>query len=422
MSRSSSRELRVGLIVMLGLAGLVALFYVAAAGPGFLGPMRTIDVVFRDGQGVRTGCPVRVAGIDAGRVVGVQLFEAEEGLRVRLKLSLPTDVADRLKQDARIVISAGLTGQSTINIVSSGKSNVALVPGQVLAGVESSMFDPIMEQVGLGPSERNHLQHTIAQIRDTVDQVAPRLRDSLTALSDTATEIHTLVSETRPRIQNVVAEIESFAQNFDDASVGQTFAKVQALAAQAEALLGDLKPVVVTLLENVDGLTSDVRDIASKNRSKIETLIAGLLETRQRLDVVLANSEVITGQTASMLTQNRADIERTMSNVRDATGYGLKLVQKLYGNPFYLSPFYKPKPEDIKAQEMFDSANTYLLSAKELHDAVKTMQALQGKATTKKEVEAYNDLYQRARNLTLQLSAMGSQFTKQIQDNTPVRR
>ena len=46
-------------------------------------------------------------------------------------------------------------------------------------GVETSFFDPIIEQVGLGPVERNHLSHTIAEVRQTVDSIGPRLRQML---------------------------------------------------------------------------------------------------------------------------------------------------------------------------------------------------------------------------------------------------
>ena len=49
----------------------------ASDGPGFLAPQKTIDVIFRDGQGIRVGSPVRVAGLDAGNVVDLDLVEVE---------------------------------------------------------------------------------------------------------------------------------------------------------------------------------------------------------------------------------------------------------------------------------------------------------------------------------------------------------
>src|SRR4051794_17333741 len=104
--RASIREVWVGVVVVATLAGLLGLLGLAGGGPGFLSPRRTIDVVFRDGQGVRVGSAVRIAGIDAGRVVAVDLSEFEGTLRARLRVSLPTHLAAKLRQDVRITVQA----------------------------------------------------------------------------------------------------------------------------------------------------------------------------------------------------------------------------------------------------------------------------------------------------------------------------
>jgi phospholipid/cholesterol/gamma-HCH transport system substrate-binding protein len=422
MGRTTLRELRVGLVVLIGLAGLIGLLALAAAGPGFLGPRRTVEVVFRDGQGVRVGSPVRVAGIDAGRVQAVELFEAEDGVRVRVRLSLPASVADRLRQDVKIAVQAGLTGQSTVNIIGSGRSKVALVPGQVVQGIESSLFDPIIEQVGLGPAERNHIQQTIAQIRQTADEVAPRLRQTLAALAETTAEVRATVANVRPRVEGTAAEVEALVKEFDQEKLATLLQRLESLANRADATLAELGPVVTGAAENVRGLSGEVHDLIRTNRPQIEAMIAGLNATRTRLDAVLANAQVLTDQGASMLVSNRADIERSIANVRDATSFGVKLVQKLYGNPFYLSPFYKPRPEDIRAQEVYDSANAFLLGAKEFNDALKELNAMRAKAMTQRERDAYDRLFARAWEVAKQLQAMQQQIAAGLRENTPVRR
>ena len=78
-ARFSAREIWVGLIVIVAIAGLIGLVGLASDGPGFLAPQRTIDVVFRDGQGIRVGSPVRVAGLDTGNVVDLDLVEKWRG-------------------------------------------------------------------------------------------------------------------------------------------------------------------------------------------------------------------------------------------------------------------------------------------------------------------------------------------------------
>ena len=70
-----------------------------------------------------------------------------------------------------------------------------------------------------------------------------------------------------------------------------------------------------------------------------------------------------------ILARNRAEIERSVTNVRDATDWGNKLVQKIYTNPFVLSPFYKPTTEDLRVQAVYDTAQVFTKGAQELNDA-----------------------------------------------------
>ncbi len=141
-TRSSVREFWVGLVVIVAVAGLIGLVGLASDGPGFLATRRSIDVVFRDGQGIRIGSPVRVAGLDTGNVVDVDLVEVEGTLRARVRLSLPATLVKKLRQDVKVTIVPALTGMSHVNIVSTGRMAVGLVPGQSITGVETHILRP----------------------------------------------------------------------------------------------------------------------------------------------------------------------------------------------------------------------------------------------------------------------------------------
>src|SRR3954467_12054964 len=99
---STKREILVGLVVLVTLGALLTLLGLAGGGPGFLTSRRTIDVVFRDGQGLRVGCPARVAGLDAGRVTDINLTEIEGTLWARVRIALPTALANKLRQDVKV--------------------------------------------------------------------------------------------------------------------------------------------------------------------------------------------------------------------------------------------------------------------------------------------------------------------------------
>ena len=71
-----------------------------------------------------------------------------------------------------------------------------------------------------------------------------------------------------------------------------------------------------------------------------------------------------------------------MTNVRDATDWANKLVQKIYTNPFVLSPFYKPNHEDLRVQAVFDTAQVFMKGAQELRDTVKTLDTMMARPAT----------------------------------------
>ena len=211
-ARFSAREIWVGLIVIAAIAGLIGLVGLASDGPGFLAPQRTIDVIFRDGQGIRVGSPVRVAGLDTGNVVDLDLVQVEGTLRAKVRISLPAKLVKMMRQDVKVTIQPALTGMSHVNIVSTGRSGVPLVAGQMITGIETSFFDPIIEQVGLGPGERNDIRHMIAEVRQTVDSAAPRLRQFLASLEETSANMKEMTEAVRPTVESTIGQVEDLAR------------------------------------------------------------------------------------------------------------------------------------------------------------------------------------------------------------------
>lgn len=396
--RTSIRDVAVGLLVIAALVGFLGLMHVASDGPGFLAPQKTIDVVFRDGQGIRIGSPVRVAGLDAGNVVDLDLVEVEATLRARVRISLPASLVKKLRQDVKVSITPGLTGMSHVNVVAMGKSAVALVPGQSIQGVESSFFDPIIEQVGLGPVERSHLSHTIAEVRQTVDTVGPRLRQMLTAFQETSGNLKDMSDAIRPAVESTIGHVEDLSRRISASTpkIESTLARLEMISHLGELMLKENRENVRSSLSSVRDLTGSLNDVVAKDRIKVEKLLDGMDMLRARGDRVLYQADVIAGQGIQILSRSRAEIERSVTNVRDATDWGNKLVQKIYTNPFVLSPFYKPSNEDLRVQAVYDTAQVFSKGAQELHDAIKTLEMVQAQVKTPDQQQEVLQLQQRA--------------------------
>lgn len=403
--RAASREVLVGLVCLVAMGGLAVMLIMAGGGPGFLASYRTVDVYFRDGQGVREGSSVRIAGIDAGRVTAVDLVDYEDTLRARVRIALPAHLARKLRQDVKITIQPGLTGQSRVNVVSSGRSEVALVPGQAVQGVETTFFDPILEQVGLGPVERKHLSHMIAEIRETIDAVAPRVRLITGALQDTANGIRESTDSIRPVIESTAGQLGEISRKLNEASpkIENALTRVDSITAQADHFMAENRENLKATIGSLHDLSATLSDTAATNRPRVEQLLVNLDGTRARADRLLYSADVMASQGAQMLTRNRADIERTVANVRDATDWADKLVQKIYANPFVLSPFYKPTPEDARVSTVYDTAQAFTRGAQELYDLVRTLDAMQSRATTPAQQQEVAQMRQNVLVLTQRL-------------------
>ncbi len=111
------------------------------------------------------------------------------------------------------------------------------------------------------------------------------------------------------------------------------------------------------------------------------------------------------------------DIERTVANVKDATEWGSKLVQKIYANPFVISPLYKPTPMDIQAQGVYDSAQVFAGAAEKLDDSVKRLEQLRNRPNSP-EQQAELELVRRQ---VLEVNSRVAQMSQQFSDGMKPR-
>jgi phospholipid/cholesterol/gamma-HCH transport system substrate-binding protein len=339
-----------------------------------------------------------------------------------VKITIPANMVKKLREDVKITIQPGLTGMSHVNIVSAGKSAVPLDPSRMITGVETSFFDPVLEQAGLGPVERDHLSHTIAQVRETVDSVAPRVRQMLGSLQETSTNLRDMSQAIRPAVESTVSQIDDLTRriNANSPRIEASITRLENLAAHAQLLLSENRDNIRQTVASVRDFTASLNDIVAKDRIKVERLLDGMDVIRARSDRVLYQTDQITGQVAQILARCRAEIERSVTNVRDATDWGNKLMQKIFSNPFVLSPFYKPSHEDLRFQGVYDTALAFTHGAQELNDAVKTLQTMSARPATPQQQQEILQLQQRVRTLADQLNQTSQRLAESLKQ--PVGR
>ncbi len=146
-SLSAVQAVVLGSAVVCGL-GLTAVGLAAIASRGwFGGDAFTVRAGFPTVRGVEVGTPVRIQGIVAGEVVGVDLPE-NPGAPVMVRMRLHGEYRRLVRDDARVqIISEGMLGNKVVEI-KPGKANANLVANDaVLASLPSTEIGDALDEM-----------------------------------------------------------------------------------------------------------------------------------------------------------------------------------------------------------------------------------------------------------------------------------
>ena len=90
-------------------------------------------------------------------------------------------------------------------------------------------------------------------------------------------------------------------------------------------------------------------------------------------------------------------------------------MQKIYANPFVLSPFYKPNHEDLRVEGVYDTALVFSQGAQELRDAVKTLEtSCRAAPANPQQQQEIQQLQQRVLILTNQLGETSQRLAEAL--------
>ncbi len=134
MQRNPTRDLIVGLFVLLGLATLGYLSLQVGGIEWNAGEKIRLIATFDDVGGLSYRAPIRVAGVKIGQVSGIDL---DEDLRATVSLEVDADVGLSIDSSAAIR-TAGLLGDQFI-AVELGAEDDVLVDGEEFQFTESAL-------------------------------------------------------------------------------------------------------------------------------------------------------------------------------------------------------------------------------------------------------------------------------------------
>jgi phospholipid/cholesterol/gamma-HCH transport system substrate-binding protein len=273
--RESGIEYKVGLLVV----GAILLFaaFIFVLGNFSLGSGYTLYVDYDFSGNVQPGAPVKVSGIQVGRVEEVSFLGGQvdektgRRVQVRVEIWIEDDARESIRRDAEFFINtAGVLGEQYVEIVPGHDwDSPALEAGSIVVGVNPPRTDlvvarlyEVLDSVSLVLREdRDKLRQILDNGASAVDEVNQILIENGDQIGELLVAVTELARETDTTLEKVNAGLEP-------AVVAKTIRDADALLVTADRTINEVAPTANGFL--AEG-----------------TRVAGLV-TRERVDTTVA--------------------------------------------------------------------------------------------------------------------------------------
>ena len=113
-------QLRVGITVIVASLTLGFLLFLMSGTSGLFTPRILVKCYFDNAEGLRTGAPVRLAGVDVGNVTHIAIVQGKPLTPVEITMKLSTKYDYGMRRDSQISLeTAGVLGETYLDIDSS---------------------------------------------------------------------------------------------------------------------------------------------------------------------------------------------------------------------------------------------------------------------------------------------------------------
>lgn len=288
MDREQRFTLRVGAFVITGLVLLGLVVFILGGERGFFSRHVSYTASFASIDGLKSGSPVRLAGVEIGQVTRIAFYKDPADRRVQVTIDTVASYADRIRADTTASVgSRGVLGDKVIDL-SLGSPDQPVIPpgGEIQVGSSADYTEIIKKGAEV-------IDNTVAITSDLRQLVAsyntPALREGVGDMISSAREIlegvrsgdgalHALIFDPRSgkQMRELLASSAEAARKVDAAvaRVDTVLAQLQRGEGMVGAMLFDPKGKQV--VRDLGVAAAEIGNLASAVRTEKGSLLHGL--------------------------------------------------------------------------------------------------------------------------------------------------
>ncbi|MFY1824560.1 MlaD family protein [Myxococcus fulvus] len=286
-------ELKVGALVLAAVMGVLVLLWLM--GELSLGSSTVLPVDFGHTGNVVEGAPVKLGGVQVGRVQAIRLMPERRDaqsrpLPVRMELAVSPESLGALRSDARVTVATvGLLGEPYLEL-NPGTQSSALPAGQAVRGTDAPRLDLLAEKLSRfiemfsemlekDPEAVTGLVANISRLTRTLDEVLTENRGDVKVL---ASELAAASKDLRQLSQLAREALQpggKAARLLDDA------------AATAAVLRGELPGLTKSAGTTLDGLAALTGSLGPEDGQRVKLALEKLTAAAGQLDSIAARAD-----------------------------------------------------------------------------------------------------------------------------------
>ncbi len=185
-----ANDFKIGIVVILAVALLLALTFKVSKF-SFTKREYELKVAFINSSGIEKNAPVRLSGVEAGKVKDVQLVYGSGGTHVLLTLWI--DETARVRKDSEaFVTTLGLMGEKYVELTAGSAESPFLKPNSTIIGREP--FDT-------------------AKFIEKGEQIADNLNQAITSIRKLTTGVNEVIVVHREDLDKVLKNLAESSEN-----------------------------------------------------------------------------------------------------------------------------------------------------------------------------------------------------------------
>lgn len=294
-------EIKVGILVAICLGLLITFIIVLGDISSSSGARIYLDV--DTSATLKTGAPVKVAGVPAGKVTEVDYHggarDADSGrpVFVRVTLAIKPEMLATLRRDTRFYITnQGVLGEKYVEIEPVSTEGPALVEGDIVVGEP-----PLRLEIMAMNANRvlASLSNVLRKNEKALDEMIVNAADTMATVKRTVERVDSLLAAATPKVDAVLGKAEEVEDEVLVALAGVNAAigdgsELKALVGNASGLAADARRQLAPISDEAKRAIQRYASLGDKAEAMLGEIRGELTTAMTTVNGVLADAKTLT--------------------------------------------------------------------------------------------------------------------------------